>query len=71
MTTFRKLLTLASVGLTVLAILGLRSDPEIPSDPLERVGATACHGSSAKCMIEIRYAYPAGDLSVVPLDVYF
>jgi hypothetical protein len=71
MTTFRKLLTLTSVGLAALAILSFRSDAEIPSDPLERVDAAACHGSSAKCMIEIRYAYPAGDLSVVPLDVYF
>ena len=60
---------LTSVGVAALAILSFRSDADLPSGSLERVDAAACHDSSAKCMIEIRY--PAGDLSVVPLDVYF
>jgi hypothetical protein len=38
---------------------------------MERVVDAECHSSSARCMIEIRYAYPAGDLSMVPLDAYF
>jgi hypothetical protein len=27
--------------------------------------------ASNRCMVEIRYAYPAADLSVVPFDAYF
>jgi hypothetical protein len=34
--------------------------------------AQGCAGRrSPRCMIEIRYAYPAAELYVVPEDVYF
>ncbi len=71
MTTFRKPSTIAFVGAAALAVLSLRSDGEIRSElpRAERVAAAECH--PAACMVEINYAYPAGDLSVVPPDVYF
>jgi hypothetical protein len=35
-------------------------------------GAFGCAANtSTRCMVEIRYAYPTGDLSVVPFDAYF
>jgi hypothetical protein len=37
----------------------------------EHVATAECHGHPAAYMVEINYAYPAGDLSVVPPDVYF
>ena len=73
MTTFRKLLAVVSVGLVALAILSFGSQPEFPSDlqGMEVVGAAACHGCSAKCIVVSslrahrrcawrRYAWPAG-----------
>jgi hypothetical protein len=62
-----------AVGLAALALLGLRSD-NTDSAPQtdERVAALDCRAStSTRCMIEIRYAYPPADLSVIPSDVYF
>ncbi len=62
------------VGLVALASLGLRSDS---SDILGKqadapVGALGCVvNTSNRCMAEIRYAYPAADLSVVLFDAYF
>jgi hypothetical protein len=64
MTAFRKPLAIESVGVTPL---GLRSD--LPH--VERVVTAGCHNQSAGCMIEIRYSYRSGDLSVVPPDIYF
>ena len=73
MTAFRKPLAIAFVGAAALAALSLRSDSEVRSDlpRTEHVATAACHGRSAACMVEINYAYPAGDLSIVPPDVYF
>jgi hypothetical protein len=63
-----------AIGLAALALLGLRSDNTdlsgLQTD--ERVAALDCPAStSTRCMIEIGYAYPAADLSVMPLDIYF
>jgi hypothetical protein len=74
MTAFRTSWTLALVGLAALALLGLRSNTDAPSgsEVAERVDAPGCHSRfSTRCLIEIRYAYPAADLSVVPQDIYF
>jgi hypothetical protein len=63
-----------AVGLAALALLGLRSDNNDLSGPQadDRVAALDCQlGTSTRCMVEIRYAYPAADLSVMPSDVYF
>jgi hypothetical protein len=73
MTAFRKPLAIAFVGAAALAVLSLRSDSEVRLDlpRAEHVATAECHGRSTACMIEINYALPAGDLSVVPSDVYF
>lgn len=61
-----------AVGLVMLALLGLRSDKTDLSSPRADEAALDCQaGTSTRCMIEIRYAYPAADLSVMPLDIYF
>jgi len=74
MTAFCRSWTLAFVGLAALALLGLHSDIDaLPgSDTAELVAELGCHSrNSTRCMIEIRYAYPAPDLSVAPQAVYF
>jgi hypothetical protein len=70
MTALSKPLAIAFVGAAALAALSLRSDSEIRSDlpRAEHLATTECHRHSAACMVEINYAYPAGDLSVLPLD---
>jgi hypothetical protein len=74
MTAFRTSWGLAFVGLAALALLGLCSDTDAlsGSEVAEPTAALGCHSrNSTRCMIEIRYAYPAADLSVVPQDAYF
>jgi len=73
MTAFCKPLAIAFVGAATLAVLSPRSDSEIRPD-LPRAGRVAtaeCRGRSAACIVEINFAYPAGDLSIVPPDFYF
>jgi hypothetical protein len=73
MMAFREPLAIAFAAAAALAALSLRSDSELRSDSprSERVATAECHGHPAACMVEINYAYPAGDLSIVPPDVYF
>ena len=73
MTAFRKPLAIAFFGAAALVVLSLGSDSEIwPGwSRAEHVATAECHGRSAACMVEINYGYPAGDLLVVPPDVYF
>jgi hypothetical protein len=73
MTAFGKPLAIAFVTAAALAVLSLRSDNAIRSGlpKAEHVASAECHGRSTACAIEMNYAYPAGDLSVVPPDVYF
>jgi hypothetical protein len=59
-----------AIGLAALALLGLRSDNTGFSGPQADEAALGC-GTSTRCMIEIRYAYPAADLSVMLSDAYF
>jgi hypothetical protein len=79
-----KALGLASVALAAIAWLGLRGDTG-PSADADVAAQVATHAAtqvaayergcashrSTRCTVEIRYAYPAADLSVVPEDVYF
>jgi hypothetical protein len=73
MMAFRKPLAIACVGAAALAAQSLGSGSEVRSDlpRTEHVASAACDDRSAACVIAINYAYPAGDLSVVPPDVYF
>jgi hypothetical protein len=73
MTALSKPLTIAFVGAAALAALSLRSDSGMRSDLpwADQLATAECPRHSAACMVEISHAYPAGDLSVVPLDVYF
>jgi hypothetical protein len=68
-----KSLTLALIGLAAIAC-GLRSvGASLGSEVAAQMPAAAgCYSRhSTRCTVEIRYAYPAADLSVVPQDVYF
>ena len=73
MMAFRKPLAIAFAAAAALAALSLRSDSDVRSDSArsERVATAECHAHPAACMVEINYAYPAGDLSIVPPDIYF
>jgi hypothetical protein len=64
---------LAGIGLVAMASLGLRSDnPDMGKQADEPIDALGCAvNTSTRCMVEIRYAYPAAELSVVPFDAYF
>jgi hypothetical protein len=72
-TAFRRSWALGSVGLAALALLGPRSDTSLPgSEVAQLAAAPGCLSHySTRCTIEIRYAYPAAGLSVVPEDIYF
>jgi hypothetical protein len=74
MTANWKSLALALIGLGAMA-WGLRSDTgaSLGSEVAAQMPAAAgCYSRhSTRCTVEIRYAYPAADLSVVPQDVYF
>jgi hypothetical protein len=63
-----------ALGLGAMA-WGLRNDigASLASEVAPHMPAAAgCYSHhSARCTVEIRYAYPAADLSVVPQDVYF
>jgi hypothetical protein len=72
MIAFRTSWASALVGLAALTSLGLALTPKplSGSEVAEPTAALGCRNST-RCMIEIRYAYPAADLSVVPQDIYF
>jgi hypothetical protein len=74
MTAFCRWWALAIIALVALASLGLRSDhSDIFGKQADApIGALGCEvNGSTRCMVDIRYAYPAADLSVVPFDAYF
>jgi hypothetical protein len=73
MTAIPKPLAIAFVTTAALAALNFRSDvgETFRTWQVRPNFAAECHGQSATCMVEINYAYPGGDLSVVPPDVYF
>lgn len=73
MTAFRRSWALGFVGLAGLALLGLLSDTSLSgSEVAQLAAARGCLSHySTRCTIEIRYADPAANLSVVPEDIYF
>jgi hypothetical protein len=74
MTAFCRWWALAGIGLVALASLGLRSDNSdiVGKQADAPIGALGCEvNASNRCMVEIRYACPAADLSVVLFDAYF
>jgi hypothetical protein len=71
-----KLLALAAIGAVTILWLGLRNDGgEAYSTSGLAMNTPAGGGCaaqwSAHCTVDIRYAYPAAELFVVPQDAYF
>jgi hypothetical protein len=66
-----KSLVVVSVVLAAIAGLGRHNDSGT-ADHLQQVSsiATGC-GTPSRCMVDVRYAYPAADLSVMSDDGYF
>jgi hypothetical protein len=71
-----KLLALAAIGAVTILWLWPRSDSGEAYSPTELAMNTSAAGGcaaqrSAHCTVEIRYAYPAAELFVIPDDAYF
>jgi hypothetical protein len=66
-----KSLVVVSVVLVAIAWLSRHNDSGT-ADHLQQVSsiATGC-GTPSRCMVDVRYAYPAADLSVMSDDAYF
>jgi hypothetical protein len=69
-----KLLALAAVGVVTVLWLGPHNDSgeaysasEVVMNGPARGGCVALRG----CTVDIRYAYPAAELAVLPEDAYF
>lgn len=70
-----KALTFGFVGMASFAWLGPTRDSAKDLSPstefaMNNPGACTRHGSS-RCMVDVRYAYPAAALYLVPEDSYF
>ena len=70
-----KLLALAAIGVVTILWLGPRNDSgeAYSTEPAMNAPATGgCAAQrSAHCTVDIRYAYPAAELFVLPEDAYF
>jgi hypothetical protein len=74
-----KSLVFASIGIVSIAWLGLSGNSSggefVPATELPMQDPAVDHGCvgrrSTLCTTEIRHAYPAADLYVLPEDVYF
>lgn len=71
-----KRLALATIGVATILWLGPRNDSgetypasELAMDAQTTPGCVAQR--AARCTIDVRYAYPAGDLFVLSEDAYF
>ena len=66
-----KLLVVVSIVLAAVGWLGRHNDG-VSVDHPQQVSAIApgC-GTPGRCMVDVRYAYPAADLSVISDDAYF
>jgi hypothetical protein len=63
-----KSLVVVSVVLAAIAWLGRHSDSGTVDYPQQVSAiATGC-GAPSRCMVDVRYAYPAADLSVISDD---
>ena len=67
-----KSLAVLLIGLAAFVWLSPSSDSG-SSEVANQVSTIApdCGTQSARCMVDIRYAYPAADLSVLAEEVYF
>jgi hypothetical protein len=67
-----KSLALLLIGLAAFVWLGPCSDSG-NSEIAQQVSAIApgCGTHAGRCMVDIRFTYPAADLSVLADDVYF
>jgi hypothetical protein len=67
-----KSLAVLLIGLAAFVWLGQRSDSR-GSEIAQQMSADAsgCGTPSNRCVVDIRFTYPAADLSVLPDDVYF
>ncbi len=67
-----KFMAVLLIGFTPVVWLGLPSDSR-NSEIAQQVSAIApgCGTHSGRCMVDIRFTYPAADLSVLADDVYF
>jgi hypothetical protein len=70
-----KLLALAAIGVITMLWLGPRNDSGAYSTSEVGMNAPASRGcvadAGARCTIDVRYAYPAAELFVLPEDAYF
>jgi hypothetical protein len=71
-----KSLILASIGLAVIAGADPNGDMDVSfgskASGRSLADAHDCISHhSTRCMVEVKYAYPAADLYVVPEEVYF
>ena len=69
-----KSLVVVSIVLAAIAWLGPHNDSGSGSvDLAQQASAIApgCGTPSGRCMVDVRYAYPAADLSVISDDAYF
>jgi hypothetical protein len=75
MLAYSKLLALAVIVMVAMVWLSPRDDSVAFSTSELAVNAPGTHGCvgqpSARCTIDIRYAYPAAELFVLPEDAYF
>jgi hypothetical protein len=76
MLAYSKLLALAAIGVVTMLWLGPRNDRGVAYSTSElAMNASAARGCitqrGARCAIDIRYAYPAAELLVLPEDAYF
>jgi hypothetical protein len=67
-----KSLAVLLIGLAPFVWLGPHSDSR-NSEVTQQVSAIApgCGTPSSRCVVDIRFTYPAADLSVLSDDVYF
>jgi hypothetical protein len=67
-----KSLVVVSIVLAAIAWLGPHNDSG-SVDLAQQVSAiaTGCGAPSGRCMVDVRYTYPAADLSIVADDAYF
>jgi hypothetical protein len=67
-----KSLAVLLIGLAAFVWLGPGSDSG-SVDLAQQVSAIApgCGAPSGRCLVDVRYTYPAADLSVVADDAYF
>lgn len=72
MTANWKSLAVLLIGLSTFVWLGPRSDSQnLEISQQMSAVAPGCSTHSGRCMVDIRFTYPAGDLSVLADDVYF